>query len=111
MDVRHKRYGGSLVFWSPTTLDGNNSGEFRAGVQEVLTPLDMGLVIDMQDLAYISRTALRIVLTLGRELEAAGQRLALCSLQENVRKVFEISGFDQIISIYDTPALALEAVS
>jgi anti-anti-sigma factor len=62
----------------------------------------------MKKLEYISSAGLRVVLMAVKELRSRQGKLVLCSLNEYVREVFEVSNFTSIIPIAETVEEALK---
>ena len=56
------------------------------------------LIIDMKELDYISSAGLRIILKLHKKLARSGG-LKLINLKEEVREVFDITGFTDFLCI------------
>ncbi len=56
------------------------------------------LVIDMKNLAYISSAGLRVILKLHKEL-VKKSGLKLINVKDEVREVFEITGFVDFLNI------------
>jgi anti-anti-sigma factor len=69
------------------------------------------LLLDMVGLSYISSAGLRIVLQAAKQMKTKGGRLALCSLKEQIKEVFDISGFSGILDISSTPEEAMLRLS
>lgn len=69
------------------------------------------LLIDCSGLDYVSSAGLRVLLMGGKQSKQKGHGYALCSLQDTVREVFEISGFLSVLSCYPDRAKALSALS
>lgn len=67
------------------------------------------LVVDFRYTTYVSSTGLRVLLIAGREARAQGGDVKLFGMRPQVRKVFTMSGFDQIFSIFDTEEATLMA--
>ncbi len=65
------------------------------------------LLIDLKDLEYISSAGLRVFLLGAKMMDAKGGRVLLCALRENVREVFDISGFTDLFGIYGAEEEAL----
>ena len=63
---------------------------------------EKNIVIDCSELHYISSSGLRVFLMALKKISAAGGRFRLCSLQDNIREIFEIAGFNTIFSIFGT---------
>jgi anti-anti-sigma factor len=58
-------------------------------------------LVDFSDVPFIASTGLRILLKMAQTIKAGGGVLYLCSLNDIVREVFEISGFDSIFNVSD----------
>ncbi len=90
-------------------IDGSNAGEFQSKIQDSL-PQEAGTVIlDLNDLDYISSAGLRVILLLAKNLKGKKGKLSMCSVAGPVKDVFTISGFSAIIPTYDDRASALSA--
>jgi anti-anti-sigma factor len=68
------------------------------------------VVIDMENLSYISSAGLRVIMQAVRKMQRRDARLALCSLSADVRSIFQTSGFDQLVDILPSREAALAAV-
>ena len=69
------------------------------------------LLVDLQELEYISSAGLRSLLTLAKAIKAKSGKLGFCNLQPMVTEVFHISGFDRMLSVYKDKAAAVAALS
>lgn len=65
------------------------------------------VIIDCAALDYVSSAGLRAFLQAARAAQRAGTSFALCALQPAVREVFELSGFNRIITVHADRAAAL----
>ena len=111
MDIRTENAEGVLVVAPEGRIDGINALEFQEAVNSEIDSSVTRVVIDMAGLNYISSAGLRAVLLISKALQQRNSRLVLCTLQVPIKEVFQISGFDQIISIRDTREEALVAVN
>ncbi len=68
-------------------------------LQQVLEIAGDKLVIDCQELEYISSAGLRFFMQLKRESEAKGGSIKICHLNEDVADIFRMSGFQNIFDI------------
>ena len=57
------------------------------------------VTIDMQKLTYITSAGLRVLLVIQQEMEAEGGSLTVCHVSEEIRKVFEVTGFSSFLTI------------
>lgn len=67
------------------------------------------LVVDLEKLEYIASSGFRELFLAGRNLQREGGSLAVCSLQGEVARVFQLAGFATAYPIFETRAEALEA--
>jgi anti-anti-sigma factor len=81
-------------------LDTTNYGELEKALQERLDASEINLILDCEKLNYVSSSGLRIFLMFFKKTKAAGGKLLLCSLQDEIVKIFRICGFDGIFDIY-----------
>jgi anti-anti-sigma factor len=81
-------------------LDSSTSPALERQALEVIDAGARRLLLDFEELVYISSAGLRMALAVAKRMRAAGGRLALCSLQPQIAEVFAVSGFDTIIDIH-----------
>lgn len=91
-------------------LDSCSSGMFYDELESATESGGRVVVIDMEDVDYVSSAGLRVIMQAVRRMQQQGGSLALCSLSKDVRSVFETSGFDQLIAIHPSRADALAAI-
>ena len=110
MDISTELRGGVLIAKAQARIDGANAREFQDALQAAIDEHDCAMVLDMEDLTYISSAGLRVILLIARVLQRNNNDLALCSLTGPVREIFQISGFDKIIKTLDSQADAVASV-
>ena len=110
MNVESRREGTSLVLKADGRVDGTNASEFQDAMKSEINESDRAVVLDLEDLTYISSAGLRVVLLIAKDLQRQGAKMAACSLTGPVKEVFVISGFDKIIPIHDTQDAAIGAL-
>ena len=111
MKVTAEREGGALAISIDGRVDGSNVLEFESEVRAVIGDDDDAVILDLENLAYISSAGLRAILLTGKTLRGRNASLMLCSLSEPIRKVFEISGFDKLFAVHASRSDALASVS
>ena len=97
----------NLVVMTEGRVDGTNATEFQDALTGAIQDGGAGVVLDFENLSYISSAGLRVILMVAKDLRRQGTRFAACSLIAPVRDVFVISGFDKIIPIHDTQEAAI----
>lgn len=68
------------------------------------------MIINLEDVKYISSTSLRIFLSIGKKLKTRDGELRFCCLNEIVHAVFDLSGFtsSKMFLFFESEAAALE---
>ena len=107
MQINVEPSNGALVVAVEGRIDGANAMEFQSAAQEALGDKQGPLLIDCETLSYVSSAGLRAFLSLARLLQRRGGKFAVCSLSGLIAQIFQISGFDQIISVHATREEAL----
>ncbi len=88
-------------------IDTVNAPEFELCMLECMAKGHRDFIVDLSRLDYISSAGLRIVLSVAKKAKAAGGGIACCSLHGVVKKVFDVSGFANILPIYESLDKAL----
>ena len=102
MDINAERDGTLLTAKPVGRLDGTTSRKFEDDLKLSIGDDRCNVLLDLSEIQYISSAGLRAILLITKSVTSKGDKLALCSLTNPVKEVFEISGFDRIIPIYDT---------
>jgi anti-sigma B factor antagonist len=107
MEITVRDEGDVKVVVLQGKLDTNTT---PATESEINTLLDAGaskLLINFEQLSYISSTGLRLLLATAKRLKGSGGDLKVCSLNEMATEVFEISGFSSILNVFASEQDAL----
>lgn len=91
-------------------IDGSSAAQFEEAIRTAIVDSDRAVIMDFEKLVYISSAGLRAILLTAKSLQSRDAKLVLCSLSEQIREVFEISGFDKVLAIHPTRAAALAAL-
>ena len=102
---------GTLIAKLDGRLEGFNSLELQKTLEEEIKPNDEALILNMENLSYISSSGLRVVALMFNRTKAAGMRLAICSMSESINKVVITSGFHMLVPVFNTQEEARAAVS
>ncbi len=102
---------GDVTIFKPTgRLDSASSVALEHAVLERLQSGGKRLVFDLSGVDYISSAGLRVILLAGKRLQPLEGRMVLCGLREEVRGVFEMSGFLNLFAFTPDLDRALEQV-
>lgn len=91
-------------------IDGINAQAFDESLNETINESDKGIVLNLENLLYISSAGLRSILLIAKALKNSSAKFALCALPDSIMEIVKIAGFDKIVDVYGTEALAINAV-
>ena len=111
MEITAETESGTVIARASGRIDSSNSREFHSGLEAVVADDAPAVVLNFEDVSYISSAGMRVILLTAKSLQSSGVKFALCSMNESIREVFKISGFDKIIPIHASQSEALAAVS
>lgn len=101
----------STIFVLSGRLDSNTAPQFEKQLHDFLVSPASHLVFDFNDLDYISSAGLRVILNTAKAYREGPFNFITCAMQDHVQEVFEISGFDTIITIYNSVDESLSSLS
>lgn len=89
-------------------LDTTNFNQLEKKIMDHLDAGKINILVDCSNMDYVSSSGLRIFLMSLKRITTLNGQFVLCGLQENIREIFEISGFTSIFKIYDDQEKALD---
>jgi anti-anti-sigma factor len=89
-----------LVLEIKGRLDTTNYSILEKRLMELIDGGTHKIIVDCRDMDYVSSSGLRILLMALKKISLVKGRFVLCGLQENIREIFEISGFTTIFEIH-----------
>ena len=110
MKVYNEAIDSVLVLRPVGRLDAVGADVFSDTVVATLADEPQKTVVDLTSVAFVSSAGLRALIDLSKRVSQCG-RLAVCGLNPNVRQVFELVGFDRIMTLCDDLAAARSALS
>ena len=100
MDIVKNMEGEILTVKLIGRLDTNASMEFEQEVEKSINSNSKNMIIDFSDLEYICSSGLRVIIQAAKKLKSLQGELVLCSMEDYIQEVFEISGFDTFLKIF-----------
>ncbi len=68
------------------------------------------LILNLENLDYISSAGIRVMLKTTKDLKRMEGNIVLCALQDYVKEVFEIAGFDGYLNIEHNLEAAIHTI-
>lgn len=90
-------------------LDVTTASDLEQVFTKLLSENQNKVLVECRELEYISSAGLRVLLNAAKQYNKVSGQIMLAGLSQNVKQVFEISGFTSIFPIYATRDEALKA--
>lgn len=102
MEIIEEKQDAINIFKLNGRLDSNTSQGFEKKIFQAISDGSKHIIIDFKDLDYISSAGLRVILKATKAINREDGKIMLCSMQDYVKEVFEIAGFDSFLPIVPT---------
>lgn len=108
MEFKESRSGDIVVLSLKGKLDLSTSESFEEKMSALIKGNGKNIILELSELAYISSSGFKTLLTSARELIGSGGNLILCSLSSHVKQLFEVTGFSTIFVMCDSVEEAIQ---
>ncbi len=85
--------------------------EFKERMVELIEAGKKQIVVDLSKATFIDSTTLGVLVGGVKRLRPSGGSMALVCSDQNIQKIFEITGLDRVFPIHESREEALSAVS
>jgi anti-sigma B factor antagonist len=100
MEITEKNIEKCMIIGIQGRLDTISSTVFEKQLMELMDQQFTRILVNCSQMDYISSSGLRDLLIALKKITLARGKFVICGLQENIREIFEISGFTTIFEIY-----------
>lgn len=111
MEITATRTGEQLVLAISGRMDGAGAQLVTTAIRQNLTDHDTALIFDIDGVDYLSSAGLRVFQESARRMKERNGRIAVCRVQDFVRKLFASGGFFRILAEYPTVEAALRGTA
>ena len=92
-------------------IDLYTAPEFKERMVELIEAGKKHIVVDLTKATFIDSTTLGVLVGGVKRLRPSGGALALVCTDQNITKIFEITGLDRVFPIHETREAALGSLS
>jgi anti-sigma B factor antagonist len=83
-------------------LDGTKASQFRLEISDLVEAGADVVLIDFQDVTFMDSSGLGALVLALKTVRAAGSQLVVCSINEQIRILFELTSMDRVFEIFAT---------
>ena len=99
MDIKISQQDNKTMVVLNGRIDTSNADQFQQDVAPLMEGENPDIDIDCTDMSYTSSQGLRIFLMLQKSVKARGGKMVMRNMNPQVKEVFDITGFSNIIMI------------
>lgn len=110
MEINMRKKGNVMLIELQGRLDTSTPREFETQLLNLIERGERHLVFDFARVEHVSSNGLRVLLRAFKQVTCANGRMVFHSLNERVRRLFEIGGFTMIFRVYHTREEAVAGV-
>ena len=85
-------------------LDGTKAGQFRQEISNLVESKVDIVLIDFQDVTFMDSSGLGALVLALKTVRAGGSKLFICSVNEQIKMLFELTSMDRVFEIFPTRA-------
>lgn len=110
MEINEDKRDDINIFSLKGRLDSNTSSNLETRIVDAMANGSKNIIINFEQLDYISSAGLRVILKATKDLKRTNGKIMLCAMQDYVKEVFEIAGFDTFLPIVPSMNEAIEKI-
>jgi anti-anti-sigma factor len=77
-------------------LDGASANQLRRDINDIVEKGTEIILVDFQDITFMNSTGLGAMVATLRAVRSAGSQLFICSLNEQVQMIFQLTKMDRV---------------
>ncbi|MDB9315861.1 STAS domain-containing protein [Spirulina sp. CS-785/01] len=81
-------------------LDGTKASEFRQEINESVEKGAEAILIDFKDVTFMDSSGLGALVLSLKTVRAANSKLYLCSINDQIKMLFELTSMDRVFDIF-----------
>jgi anti-sigma B factor antagonist len=109
--IERKTNGNTEVFYLRGFLDAHTAPDLEAAIAEAIAGGRHRIVVNFNDLEYISSAGLGVFMVFIEEVRASGGDIKLTAMKQKVYTVFDLLGFPMLFDITEKEEEALAKFS
>jgi len=109
MQLNYKKTDDIVLIYLKGHLDIYITGQIEKKIIEVISANpECNLIINLTDVDYVSSAGLGVFISIMSKLKKSQRKLALCSLNYTVRRIFNVVKFYDMFDVFKTEIEAIE---
>ena len=111
VDITWERQDGIAIAIISGRIDSTATGDLQSGLESGIGSDDQALILDFGQVSYINSSGLRVGVRIAKQCKESGKKFGICNLSDATRDIVAISGFDQVIPVFESRNRALNQIA
>lgn len=111
MEITERKENNVLIVGVNGRLDANSSQDAQNKLLQAIGRGEKLVAVDCSQLDYVSSAGLRVFLTALKTINASSGKMAIFGCKDNIKQIFEISGFSSLFKLHATREDAVRSIS
>lgn len=112
MSLQYNKSGDTIVVKLSGKLNFQNSDKINREISSLIEKeQDLDFILNLSEVDFMSSSGLRIFINAWKAFNDRENKLILCSLNETLKKVFEIAEIRDLFEIFDSEEGALASLN
>lgn len=107
MEILTKQADNCTIVEVKGRLDTTNYNNLETELNKIIEKGKHNILVDCTNLVYVSSSGLRVFLVALKTLNKLNGKFLMSNLQDNIKEIFEISGFISIFKVFTSNEEAL----
>ena len=111
VEITWERQDGIAIAILSGRIDGDATAGLQSELESGIGPEDRALILDFEQVSYINSSGLRVGLRIAKQCRNSSRKFGICNLSDATRDIVAISGFEQVIPVFESRTKALNRLS
>ncbi len=107
MEIKTRKESKAMIVTPNGRMDAISSPEVEKTVVDIISKGEKFIILNMENIDYISSAGLRVVLTIAKNSKTAGGEAYITGLRPSVEEIFKLTGFQNLLKIFANDEEAL----
>ena len=91
-------------------LDSTKADYFRQTINQLLAAEVDVILINLRDVTFVDSSGLGTLVVVLKQVRSLNRRLCLCSINDQVKMLFDLTSMDKVFEVYEDEEAFSEAV-
>ena len=103
MNIKSQKIDNFLVIeLESAKIEATNSNSIKESINEIKSLEDKNVILNLSNIEFMDSSGIAVVISLYKKLATNSKELRICSLNDFLKELFDITKLNQIMKIYSS---------